>query len=947
MKLFYLFTVFLTIKLISTAPLPTPTPLSVFGPCQQRCITKFGRLEERMTNAGTFYREIDLVDNTEFSLCRLGCAHPEFSTLNLPEFLYGQSMYREITTSSEIESSSNVVTGVHFLCLDHLTNRSSSKSSSSNGFVGKVILTLDDDKEESDYVHYIELIARNTEDGSESVVYNSWCYNSNCNITFNEFTGSEVRLQVSSFNKDGLAGRHTFSKWYNTEKHLSNTSINMSLKNVEWNEDKAAARFEYKEETSHEVPVCAFYVKYKNALSSEYKEVNFYLDHTKEVLVKNLNFNQNYSMHFVSSRNDAEGNVNVVVPVCNKMVDDMTMCAPPPVSVVSSTWNTSSLSENVLIIEWKYYSALDEKNNRIDSAVRTSHFQLTVHPLITGNNEKCEKYEPIRREVFYTHRRVVFHVPDSKCNYEVEVSVFDTKRRRSETKKIKVSFIKYTFSKSFLFQIVRVNEPSYMALLSPTDYPTTIGFAILLIATSIILFLIILIVMLKRRNRSHRGRKGETVVYAYVDDPKRNVMKVRPPGSRFMPVEYINRDVEAALTQRTAGCNLRDGGKSNMFQVLPQPIGDNVSESQYDYITEYQVESDLSDEVFEVSYSNRHRKRLLKISAFLLRTLHSVASIPHPSASWHQSHRLRNSMTCQHITQKIIASFYTEVSFPKHYCLAEPSRRAMRRELEILRILPIHPNFVRFDGVVIGRWENIPYQITGILMEECQGGSLYDYINSAGYVLRRQGMRTPNDHHLPIIEGSPNMSSGYDSFTSKGRQSPDQNNQKEGSSYQQVSSTLCSFTEQISRALEHLHFAKIVHTRVASTSVYLTSDYTDPLEMPSEQMVKLGDFSYASGSNDAIVADPNLQPPEIIMGKKYESKGDIWQFGMCLVDMCTLGVPYQIQKNIPVSGITEFDKLPSTRFLRDTAKKCLKSRNRPTATELRSLFVNRANLERF
>ena len=51
----------------------------------------------------------------------------------------------------------------------------------------------------------------------------------------------------------------------------------MSLKNVEWNEDKAAARFEYKEATSLEVPVCAFYVKYKNALSSEYKEVNFYL----------------------------------------------------------------------------------------------------------------------------------------------------------------------------------------------------------------------------------------------------------------------------------------------------------------------------------------------------------------------------------------------------------------------------------------------------------------------------------------------------------------------------------------------------------------------------------------------------------------------------------------------------------------------------------------------
>ncbi|EFP08318.1 hypothetical protein CRE_05288 [Caenorhabditis remanei] len=500
-----------------------------------------------------------------------------------------------------------------------------------------------------------------------------------------------------------------------------------------------------------------------------------------------------------------------------------------------------------------------------------------VHPLITGNNEKCEKYEPNRREVFYTHRRVVFYAPDSKCNYEVEVIVFDTKRRRSETKKIKVSFMKYTYSKSFLFQIVRVNEPSYMAL------------AILLIATSIILFFIILIVMLKKRNRSHRGRKGETVVYAYVDDPKRNVMKVRPPGSRFMPVEYINRDVEAALTQRTAGCNLRDGGKNNMFQVLPQPIGDNVSENQYDYTTEYQVESDLSDEVFEedicISTPNSSFRRFDSPSFCLMAPIAPFEEFDDLPAYAFQNFRFgkpyeREGNTYCLMTTAVDISrghcyslkypkdyckFLYRSFFTKHSCLAEPSRRAMRRELEILRILPIHPNFVRFDGVVIGRWENIPYQITGILMEECQGGSLYDYINSAGYVLRRQGMRTPNDHHLPITEGSPNMSSGYDSFTSKGRQSPDQNNQKEGSSYQQVSSPLCSFTEQISRALEHLHFAKIVHTRVASTSVYLTSDYTDPLEMPSEQMVKLGDFSYASGSNDAIVADPNLQPQAIFI----------------------------------------------------------------------------------
>lgn len=67
-----------------------------------------------------------------------------------------------------------------------------------------------------------------------------------------------------------------------------------------------------------------------------------------------------------------------------------------------------------------------------------SHFMFSVHPLITPNNNKCEKYEPIRRAVTYTHRKVAFYVPDADCNYEVEVSAFDNKQRQSESKKIKV-----------------------------------------------------------------------------------------------------------------------------------------------------------------------------------------------------------------------------------------------------------------------------------------------------------------------------------------------------------------------------------------------------------------------------------------------------------------------------------------------------------------------------
>uniref|UniRef100_A0A8R1HJ74 Protein kinase domain-containing protein n=1 Tax=Caenorhabditis japonica TaxID=281687 RepID=A0A8R1HJ74_CAEJA len=977
---------------LTTSPANSP-PFPIFGPCQKRCITQFGEIKERVTNTDTLYREVDVFNKTEFSLCKLGCNSPEYTDLNLPAFRYGQSAYQQILMNVDAKPArENVVKDVNILCLDNFSyvTKNNSATTSKRLLTGKALLVLDDGVLETEHVYFVEIVARDADDDDTYIVYQDWCYSSNCNVTFNAPLGLsdlEVRLRVSTFDENGAVGGIVLSRWYNINHILTSTSVDMSLKSVEWNDDKAAARLTFDQATSVHVPACSLQMMYKNALSSEYKHVDFYLDHTREVIVKKLDFNQTYTMRLVAAAAASESKAGALattkfqVPPCSDMVSDMTMCAPPPVSTLTSSWNMSTNSGYGLAIEWTYFS--DALVNQTGQLISMSHFMFTVHPLITTNNEKCEKYEPIRRDVTYTHRRVVFYVPDAECNYEVEVSAFDTKQRKSEVKKIK---------------ILRVNEPSYMSLLLATDIPTSVGLGALLVASIIVFVLIALFFVHKRRSGPKKvddGKygTGERMVYAYVDatDASRTVIGVRPLNFRFEPVENINRNIEAAIAQRTYGYNLHNGSRRAMCQnelypyyqpqqqqqsmkcpphmmlrVQPDGTAESTSSSledhQYETIMEYNNMggSELSDEVFEEDIcthtpspnsSFHHRDPQTCFPMAPIAPYEYFDTIP---AYPFQEFQLRKTYVSEgnpywrltNVVDTVRGHSYT-LKYGKDY--SNETCAAMRKELEFLRTLPAHQNCVRFDGVVTGRWENVPYQITGLLMENCRGGSLRSYIISVGSVLRRQAMNTPNRPHsgphndttLRVADGSPSPSSGYESFASNDRKTPERLNQVAESQqhcFHRVSTRFCQFAEQIASALDHLHRAEIIHTRVTTISVYLFRDYTDPLDMLCDQMVKLGDFGNASRSADHVVVDQNLQPPEVALGKKYETKGDIWQFGTCLVEMCSFGVPYQALKQIPLSGLEDFDKLPSTYLLQDAAKKCLNPRNRPSASYLRGVF---------
>ncbi|KAK6032279.1 hypothetical protein OSTOST_01552, partial [Ostertagia ostertagi] len=72
------------------------------------------------------------------------------------------------------------------------------------------------------------------------------------------------------------------------------------------------------------------------------------------------------------------------------------------------------------------------------------------------------------------------------------------------------------------------------------------------------------------------------------------------------------------------------------------------------------------------------------------------------------------------------------------------------------------------------------------------------------------------------------------------------------------------FAMNIAQALIFLHDQGCTHSHITVENVYLASDYNDPLDIPCDQTVKLGDFCWASV--------PRVN----------------WQYGLLLASMVTL-----------------------------------------------------------
>ena len=93
---------------------------------------------------------------------------------------------------------------------------------------------------------------------------------------------------------------------------------------------------------------------------------------------------------------------------------------------------------------------------------------------------------------------------------------------------------------------------------------------------------------------------------------------------------------------------------------------------------------------------------------------------------------------------------------------------------------------------------------------------------------------------------------------------------------------------QICLAIKHIHDRKILHRDLKGQNIFLTAN----------GIVKVGDFGIArvlrnTGEFAATrIGTPYYMSPEIMDGKRYNSKTDIWSLGVILFELMCLKLPF-------------------------------------------------------
>lgn len=102
-------------------------------------------------------------------------------------------------------------------------------------------------------------------------------------------------------------------------------------------------------------------------------------------------------------------------------------------------------------------------------------------------------------------------------------------------------------------------------------------------------------------------------------------------------------------------------------------------------------------------------------------------------------------------------------------------------------------------------------------------------------------------------------------------------------------SQILDWFTQICLGMKHVHDRKILHRDIKCQNVFLTK----------QGIIKLGDFGIARvlrhtyDVSRSMVGTPYYLSPEIIEGRPYSFKSDIWSLGVMLYEMCALKPPFE------------------------------------------------------
>lgn len=100
-------------------------------------------------------------------------------------------------------------------------------------------------------------------------------------------------------------------------------------------------------------------------------------------------------------------------------------------------------------------------------------------------------------------------------------------------------------------------------------------------------------------------------------------------------------------------------------------------------------------------------------------------------------------------------------------------------------------------------------------------------------------------------------------------------------------STCLDWFTQICLGMKHVHDRKIIHRDLKAQNVFLMGD--DSIRLGDFGVARVLDYTVAKAQTQ--VGTPYYIAPEILKGRAYTNKADVWSLGILLYEICALDVP--------------------------------------------------------